>query len=58
MPVTKNPLKTVAKVTTKILVIEAVIFCIYQLFNSTTKDPKLSPRNTNTHTSHVYDQTA
>jgi len=53
MLVTKNPLKTVAKVTAKIPVIEAVFFCICQLFNSTTKDPKLSPRNTNTHTSRV-----
>ena len=55
MPVTKNPLKTVAKVTTKKPVTEAVTFCICQLFNSITKDPK---RNKHTHTSRVYDQTA
>jgi len=57
MPVTKNTLKTVAKVTKKIPVTEAVIFCIYQLFNSTTKIQD-SVQETHTHTSRVYDQTA
>lgn len=58
MPVTRNSLETVAKVTSKIPVIKAVIFDICQLYNSTAKDLTLSPRNTNTHISCVDDQSA
>ena len=51
MPVTKNTLKTVAKVTNKIPVTEAVIFCICQLFNPTTKiQNSVQEIQTHTHT--------